>query len=777
VNQQPKTINVKDCKMMKSIIFIIALFINYFLPAQQSNISGIVLDSLTNQPVFGATILLYPGGRTVATDEMGRFLVRNVLPKKTHLAISAIGFEQKNATIFPGSKEQIIPIKRQQTKLSDVVVTSYVANPYRVLAETAIEMRGVANSQEVLRMVPGLFIGQHQGGGKAEQIFLRGFDADHGSDISIHVDGVPVNLVSHAHSKGYADSHFIIPETIERATFNKGPYDADKGDHATAGWLDFSTANTISTNTLKLEAGQFNTYRVLAMIDLLNNNARPGKASWYAASEYNYSNSYFKDPQHFKRFNFFTKFNYKISERQLITVAASTFWSSWFASGQIPERAIDSGLVSFYGALDRNEGGVTSRTNFSIQLKSSLKNGDLIKNQLYYSRYKFDLHSNFTFFLDDPVNGDEIRQREKRNLFGYNGSYAHNGWIGNTKSTLLLGANIRLDVTDNSELSHTRDRYTFLNLQKLGDISELGTSMYVSETLKPTGRWTITGGLRYDHFNYRYNNKFYNDITLKGTGLYKATNQVFSPKVNISFKANNQTQLYLSFGKGFHTNDARVVVSEIHQQTLPAVYSSDLGMLYKPLKNLLIQFAVWYSYLQKEYVYTGDGGTVNFSGSTRRLGSDLSARFQPIKNIFFDLDLNYANGRSLDETKGNNYIPLAPVWSSTAGVNYINKTGWNASLRYRYLSMRPANEDYSLTCEGYFVNDLVIKHKKQRYEYGVIINNLFNVKWKETQFATVTRLKNEPTGIDGIAFTPGTKFAAKLCFSYYFEFKKSQKNK
>jgi outer membrane receptor protein involved in Fe transport len=194
-------------------------------------------------------------------------------------------------------------------------------------------------------------------------------------------------------------------------------------------------------------------------------------------------------------------------------------------------------------------------------------------------------------------------------------------------------------------------------------------------------------------------------------------------------------------------------------------------MLYKPLKNLLIQFAVWYSYLQQEYVYAGDGGTVDFSGRTRRVGADLSARFQPVKNIFFDLDLNYAIGRSIDEQKGNNYIPLAPVWSSTAGINYINKTGWNASLRYRYLSKRPANEDYSLTCEGYFVNDLLIKYKAQRLEYGMVINNLFNVKWKETQFATVTRLKNEPAGVDGISFTPGTKFALKVSCSYYFGFK------
>ncbi|MDN3656114.1 TonB-dependent receptor [Ferruginibacter paludis] len=761
--------------MKKSIFLINALFISYFLPAQHNKLSGVIIDSTTKQPVFGATILLNPGGKSVSADEMGKFILNNISATIIHLTISAIGYEQRYFTIVANSPEQIIKMKRQQTKLSDVLVTSYSGNPYKVLAETDIGMRGVANSQEVLRMVPGLFIGQHQGGGKAEQIFLRGFDADHGSDISIHMDGIPVNLVSHAHSKGYADSHFIIPETIERATFNKGPYDVEKGDQATAGWLDFNTVNKLSNNTIKLEAGQFSTFRALAMIDLLNSGIRPCKASWYAATEYSYSNSYFENHQHFKRFNFFTKFNYKISERQLISISASSFWSGWFASGQIPERAIDSGLVNYYGALDPNEGGVTSRTNFNIQLKSSLKNGGLVKNQLYYSFYKFDLHSNFTFYLDDPVNGDEIRQREKRNLVGYNGSYLHDGRIGNLKSTILYGVNIRLDITNNTELSHTHDRYVFLNLQKLGAITELGSSMYMNETIKLSGRWTIKGGMRFDHFHYRYNNKFNNDPTLKGSGIYRASNYIISPKININYQASTNTQLYLSFGKGFHTNDARVVVSGNGKQTLPAAYGSDVGVLYKPLKNLLIQTAVWYSYLQKEYVYAGDGGTVDFSGSTRRLGADLSIRFQPVKSMFFDLDLNYANGRSLNEVKGNNYIPLAPVWSSTAGISYINKTGWNASLRYRYLSNRPANEYYSFTCEGYFVNDLVIKYKAQRYEYGMVIDNLFNIKWKETQFATVTRLKNEQAAVDGISFTPGTKFAAKFSFSYYFGFKNLMK--
>jgi len=738
--------------------------------AQQKDISGIVVDSATNVPVNGATVILSPTNKIDITDQLGRFNFKSTTSSQANaIMISAVGYARNTVDLSVFSNGQTIRLSQHQTELADVVISADAGNPYKAISETDIKMREVSNSQEVLRIVPGLFIGQHQGGGKAEQIFLRGFDADHGTDIGLFVDGMPINMVSHAHGQGYADSHFIIPETIEGTTFKKGPYDAEKGDLVTSGFVDFHTADAISNNTIKLEGGQFNTFRALAMINLLNDKAKENGQSWYAASEYRYSDSYFDNPQHFKRFNFFTKYKGKLSEHNTLTLSASTLYSTWFASGQIPDQAIDKGVVSFYGALDPNEGGVTSRTNVSAQLLTTLGNHDLIKNQFYYSTYKFDLHTNFTFFLVDTVNGDEIRQKEARNLYGYNGSYIHEGYLGNTKITTDIGINARLDITDSSELSHTVDRYTLLNRIKLGDITELGAGAYISETFRFNEKFSINAGLRFDQFIYKYNNLFAGDTTLHGLGVYKAQNNTISPKLNFYYQASNKTELYMSTGKGFHSNDTRVVVAVNGLQTLPAAYGTDLGIVFKPANNLLVNAAVWYIYLQKEYVYGGDGGTVDFSGRTQRLGFDFSTRYEPVKSIFFDLDLNYAHGRSLDEPTGQNYIQLAPVFSSTAGITYTHKSGFNGSLRYRYLSDRPANEDYSLTAQGYFVNDLVLNYTQPKYEIGLTINNLFNVKWKETQFDTVTRLQHEATPVDGIAFTPGTKFAAIVHFSYFFK--------
>ena len=173
--------------------------------------------------------------------------------------------------------------------------------------------------------------------------------------------------------------------------------------------------------------------------------------------------------------------------------------------------------------------------------------------------------------------------------------------------------------------------------------------------------------------------------------------------------------------------------------------------------------------LQQEFVYSGDGGIVEITGQTKRLGLDLTARYEPIPSLYIDVDVNYAHGRYANNHKGEDYIPLAPIWSATGGITYKNKNGWNGGLRYRYLSDRPAIEDYSLTAKGYLVSDAVLNYTKSNYEIGLRVNNIFNTQWKETQFATETRLKNEAVPVTEICFTPGTKLMALLSLCYYFK--------
>ncbi len=734
----------------------------------QVAIQGSVVDSKTNQPVEGAVVTLMPANISAITDVIGRFTFKGKYDNTQSLTINNIGYAEQIFSVTALNTNHTIAISQKQTQLQDVLVRSKTGEQYRTIGRTDIAMRGVNNSQEVLRIIPGIVIGQHQGGGKAEQIFLRGFDCDHGTDFRLDVDGLPINMVSHAHGQGFADSHFIIPETIETVDFGKGMYKASKGDFNTSGFVDFNTKNALANNTVKLEGGMFNTFRVLGMFNLLNTKAKANQQSWYMATEYRYSDAYFDFPQHFNRFNLFTKYNGKISNHNYLTVSATTFWSRWNASGQVPDRAVKEGLIGFYGALDPYEGGLTYRTNINAQLVTILSNGDLIKNQVYYSNTHFDLHTNFTFYLVDTTNGDEIRQREARNMMGYNGSYSHVGYWATTKLTTEFGLQLRSDITKNSELSYTMDRIITLQQIKLGDITETSISPYISETFNFNNRFSMNTGLRFDQYYNKYNNKLTSDTTLPGVGVYKANANTISPKISFYYQPGNALQFYLTTGRGFHSTDTRAVVVEHGYRVLPAAYGADLGTVFKPAKNLLINAAVWYINLQQEFVYGGDGGGVEFSGKTRRYGLDFSGRYEPVRSLYVDMDVNYAHGRAVNNAKGQNYIPLAPVWTSSGGITYATKTGLNGSLRYRYVGDRPGNEDYSLVAKGYFITDAVLHYTRPKYEIGLTINNIFNTRWKETQFATLTRLKGEAQPVNEICFTPGTPFDAKLGISWFF---------
>lgn len=751
----------------KCFIAVPALFISVVLFSQDKTSAivqnGSVVDEQTKAPVEGASVNFYTGNLVTATDEQGKFSIKLSAQNNDTLLITAIGYETQKISYNDFIKNnKTIFLKNRIVEMNAVTVAMNPGDQYKPVSKLDIKMRDITNSQEVLRLVPGLFIGQHAGGGKAEQIFLRGFDIDHGTDVNISVDGMPVNMVSHAHGQGYADLHFLIPELIENVAFKKGPYYADKGNMTTAGFVDFRTKNVLPSNMIKLEAGQFNTYRAVGMVNLLSERMKQKEQHAFIASEYMYTKGYFDNPQDFNRLNLFGKYRGKIGEDNDLSISASTFSSRWNASGQIPERALQSGLIGFFGAIDPNEGGNTNRTNVNTQLRTNLKNGSYLKNQLYYTYYDFELYSNFTFFLNNNVDGDQIKQKEKRDMLGYNGSYTHIGYAGSKKITTDAGIGIRFDKTRNSELSRTKNRNTVIEPVKLGNIREVNINAWVNETIQWNERFSMNAGLRLDHFDVQYKDKLDNDKILK------ANASILSPKLNFYYQLNDKTQLYLTTGRGFHSNDTRVVVQTAGKEILPAAYGADLGVVLKPSSDLLVQAAVWYLKLDQEFVYVGDEGIVEPSGKSRRLGADLSARYQPVKWLFIDADANYSNGRAIEEKRGEDYLPLAPVFTSIGGITYKGNKGINAAIRYRYMADRPANEDNSVIAKGYFVTDAVVSYERKKYEVGLSIQNLFDTRWKETQFDTESKLQNETTPVSEIHFTPGSPFFLKVHVSFFF---------
>jgi hypothetical protein len=748
----------------KLFLFILLSF--HLLAYSQTTIKGIyIVNGETKVPVQDAFVQTEDASFNASTDENGFVRLKNLPSSISKLYISRIGFESRTIeinTLAATGNTTIIYLKDKVSSLKEVQVRATANNGiFKTISDLDIHLRPINNSQEVLRMVPGLFIGQHAGGGKAEQIFLRGFDLDHGTDINLSVDGLPVNMVSHAHGQGYADLHFVIPELIDKVNFNKGPYFADKGNFTTAGFVEFKTKDYLQHNFFKLEGGQFNTFRGITGINLLKPKGDRRIQSLYFAGEASYTKGYFENPQDFNRINGILKYHGSISANSILTGTLTGFASKWNASGQIPDRAVESGLVGFYGAIDNTEGGKTSRYNSNIELLTNLKNGGAIRNQIFYSRYKFELYSNFSFYKEDPVNGDQIKQKEDRNILGYNGLYHKAFLLGHIKTEIKAGAQLRFDDINNIELIRTKNRVINTAEIMRGDINEFNAGVYWSQRFTLSKNLNVTGATRVDYFINRYHDK----ILFQELTNNKA---IFSPKLNFNYCLNNNVQLYLYNGRGFHSNDTRVAVQKNGRKVLPPAYGSDLGGIFKVGRKLFFQSALWYLWLNQEFVYVGDEGVVEAGGQTRRIGFDFSARYEVIKNLFADLDISLAKPRAKGINKSDRYVPLAPAFTSVGGLTYRKEYGWNGSLRYRYMDDRPANEDYTIVAKGYFVVDGAINYSKEKWEAGLAIQNLFDVKWKETQFDTESRLQNEPVPVSEIHFTPGAPFFARASFAVFF---------
>lgn len=739
---------------MKLLLFSF-LFLLLYNPIIAQTLTGDVVNQY-QQPLKEVNILNKTTNEHTHSNAHGSFSLKNVSIGDI-IKFSRLGYQSEEITIQDLNKPLTTVLYLESINLEEVIISSEI-NTLQLITDIDVQTNPVNSSQDILRKVPGLFIGQHAGGGKAEQIFLRGFDIDHGTDINLTVDGLPVNMVSHAHGQGYADLHFVIPETVDKVDFGKGLYYEDKGNFTTAGYVDFKTKENLDTSLIKLEAGQFDTYRLLGMFNIMNT----AQHNAYIASEYLSTDSFFDSPQNFNRINIFGKYTGFITERDKLGITASNFSSKWDASGQIPQRAVDSGLISRFGAIDDTEGGNTSRTNLLVNYDKIIDKTSTLKNSVYWNAYDFELYSNFTFLLEDPINGDQIRQKESRNIFGLNSEYQKAFSGEKVKGTWQAGISLRHDQSEDNELSRSRNRIETLEQIQLGDVNETNFGAYLGANIH-LDKWTFNPSVRFDYFDFQYN-----DALL---GVYQTqdeTEAIISPKLNVFYNASNELQLYAKAGTGFHSNDTRVVVQRGGETILPAAYGADAGFIWKPTSKMLLNLAYWYLHLEQEFVYVGDAGIVEPSGETRRQGIDLSYRYQILPWLFWNLDANYTHARAIDEPSGVDYIPLAADFTMIGGVNVLHKSGLFGSINVRHLKDRPANEDNSIIAEGYTITDLNVGYKWKKISFGVQIQNLLDQDWNETQFATESRLSGETEAVEEIHFTPGTPFFLKTTIQYNF---------
>ncbi len=619
-------------------------------------------------------------------------------------------------------------------------------------ADFALQPRNSA--QDILRIVPGLVIAQHAGGGKAEQIFLRGFDADHGTDVNLSVDGAPVNMVSHGHGQGYADLHFVMPDAVDRVDVYKGPYFARYGDLATAGAIVFGLADSLKQSLVKFEGGQFNTYRSVGLFKAPS--LRPGLTAYFGGELFA-SDSYFEQSQAFKRLNLMARANQQVGDGAL-TATLLTFSSGWNASGQVPQRAVDSGLITRFGSIDPTEGGQTSRTTGILRYSSGGDTPFILVGSV--TDYRFRLYSNFTLFAADSVRGDEIEQIDDRTMVSLRAEGARRWSLGPAVMRTRYGATLRNDDIAPA-LYHDSSRVR-LETKALGTIRERQLGPYAEqEIVLPFAQ--ILLGLRADYFSFDVENHAFPGEQPQGV----TTNLLFSPKANLAVPLGRSASLFLNAGLGFHSNDARVAVRN-EGRALPRAFGAEVGArVGHPGTLLALAVALWQLDLESEQVYIGDEGTTEPSGRTQRQGIDLEVQLQPLRHLGFGANLTVSRGRLRDEPDGANRIPLAPNVTLTANALAKISRGLFA-VRLRLVGDRPANETNTVRAEGYAVTDLSASYPFGPLELYATVENLLDVTWNEAQFDTESRLRGEAEPISELHFTPGTPRSARAGVSFRF---------
>src|SRR6187431_3003305 len=421
-------------------------------------------------------------------------------------------------------------------------------------------LRPIGSVQDILRVTPGLVVVQHSGGGKANQYFLRGFDADHGTDLALSIDGIPINMVSHAHGQGFADTHFIIPETVERVELSKGPYFANQGDFATAGAVNLVTRNGFEHSSLGFGFGGSPGHGSPAYRGLLIASPKWDKASALFAADVGRQDGPFDNPEGWDRYKLFNKLTLPLTPTSSLTIGEASYSGNWYGSGQIPARAVERGQVSRFGSTDPSEGGNTARHQLFLGYKLRPSESSELNAQAYVGTYRFNLFSNFTLYLHDQDAGDEIEQLDRRTFYGGAVSYRVLHRLGSVLFDTTIGGQVRSDDI-HEELWHALQR-TPTGQIRGNDVHQTLLGAYLNEEISPLPWLRANVGGRADFLSFAVDNQLSsNDPANPRSGIDGA--HQFSPKASLAAtpleRKNEQLDVYLNWGHGFHSNSVRAV--------------------------------------------------------------------------------------------------------------------------------------------------------------------------------------------------------------------------
>ncbi len=751
-----------------------------------ARVSGNVTD-VTGGRLPGVTVALNRYGaprQTAATDGNGRYAFDAVIPGDYDVTFTLINFAQqtKRGVRVPAGQSVSLDTVLRLTLTADVTVTGRqtfsnladVTDPVGNLVGIAgaasegaitaqqISDRPIMRAGEVLEAVPGLIISQHSGEGKANQYYLRGFNLDHGTDFSTTIAGIPVNMPTHGHGHGYTDANFLIPELVSGVQFKKGPYYAEEGDFSAAGAVNVNYVNFLDRPIVEFSGGGHGWARALAAAS-----PRVGRGRVLAALELNRNDGPWTLDDNYRKVNGIVRYS-EGGAASGFSVTGMFYGGEWNATDQVPERAIADDVISRFGHIDPTNGGKTHRYSLSTDAQWAGGNTSTRANA-YFVNYALNLFSNFTYFLDDPDNGDQFEQEDRRNVFGGRVTHTRLDTWGNRPAENMFGAQVRFDRIRSVGLYHTmaRQRLSTTRTDRVGQ-SSVGLFAQNEFQWSPVVRTAV--GLRGDIFNFDVKGDDPLNSGTKASGL-------ISPKASVVLGPWSGTELYVNTGVGFHSNDARGSTTtrdpgtgETVDPTTPLVRANgaEFGVRTVRIPKVQTTVAVWALGIDSELLFIGDAGTTEATRPSRRVGVEWATYARPRPWLALDADVAISRGRFTDQDPAGDRIPGSVESVIAVGASLDSARRLFGSVRLRHFGARSLVEDDSIrSAATTLVNAQAGLRLGGRASILLDVFNLFDAEASDIDYFYTSRLRGEPAdGVDDIHTHPALPRSARVSLRF-----------
>lgn len=756
------------------------------LARQGGAVGGRVLDQ-TGAPLPGVAIDLVTGATEMSatSDASGAYRFDVVAAGPAELTFRLINYtvQRRQVAVTSGSPATADAVMLLAIS-ADVIVTAPatfrnvadVENPAENLVGIAasasqgaitaaqMEARPMMRAGEVLETVPGMIVSQHSGEGKANQYYLRGFNLDHGTDFSTTVAGVPVNTPTGAHAHGYADATFLIPELVSGVQFKKGPYFADEGDFSAAGAANINYVNVLDRPMLRISAGQDGWSRLFAA-----GSPALGDGHLLAAVELNHNDGPWTRPDDYRKVNGVMRYSQGTAQNGF-SLTGMGYWATWDATDQVPARAIADGTISRFGGIDPSDRGEADRQSVVADIQRSIGKGSL-RASAFVMRNSLDLFSNFTFFLDDPVNGDQFQQAEKRIATGGRVTYRRLGHVFGRHTESSAGLQVRRDWLDPVGLYRTANGVR-TSITREDEVGQTMTGVFAQSEIEWTRRLRTTFGLRADAYQYSVTS---NLPANSGSG----SDTLLSPKFGAVFSPSEGIELYANAGRGFHSNDARGAVIAVDPVTgdpadrvtpLVRARGAEIGLRTVQVRGLQSTVSLWYLGIDSELLFVGDAGTTEAGRPSRRHGLEWTNYWRLRPWLTADADVSFSRARFTDVDPSGRHIPGAIARVIAAGITAEPSRPLFGSLRLRHFGPRPLIEDASVTSRATTLwNGEAGYRLSPRARLVLEVFNLFDADASDIDYFYTSRLRGErEEGVDDIHTHPALPRSVRVAVHFSF---------